>query len=41
MVFRTAAVEDFEADLAGGDFAQGDYGRLVAARFDLRRAAHA
>jgi hypothetical protein len=32
-------VEDFEADLAGGDFAQGDHGRLVAARFDQRRAA--
>jgi hypothetical protein len=39
MVLSAAAVEDFEADLAGGDFAQGDDGRLVALRLDLRRAA--
>ena len=35
----TAVVTEIDADFAGGDFAQGYYRRLVAAGFDLWRAA--
>src|SRR5436190_1980893 len=35
------ALEDFGADLAGGDLAQGDHGRLVAIRLDQRARAGA
>src|SRR3954469_911527 len=38
---RGVALEDFGADLAAGDLAQGDHGRLVAVRLDQRARAGA
>src|SRR5437867_8816792 len=38
---RRVALEHFGADLAGGDLAQRDHGRLVAVGLDQRRGAGA